>query len=454
MRPGTCHSKCHDWRRTLPLRTVGRVGHAVCVQADAGRKYRLYPAEDQAQRLTLWGHTCRAVWNLALEQRRFAWAQRGHVMRAMEQCVHLTQARADLDWMADLPAQCAQQVLRHMDAAYDNWRNPDHPAGAPTRRKRAGRMSVPFPGQAVAVRKIGRKWGQVRLSKLGWVRFRWSRAIGGQLRNASVAVDGSGRWYVSFGVAVGAKPAPANGMPGCGVDFGVACSAYVSDEGQPRLMPPTLSAGERERLIGLERRKARQVTFAKRYNGGRYSRRLQKTNRQIAGLRARQARRRLDFTHKLTTDLAKNHGWVGIEDLYVPGMVASAKGTAHSPGRNVRQKAGLNRSILDNVWGERRRQLAYKARLYGSEVRVVPAAGTSQTCSQCLARDPQSRPGCGRVFSCTACGHTEHADKNASAVIEDRARRVGGPNSTRRHLVPSPRRQGGRRLREPLEGAA
>jgi putative transposase len=423
------------------------------MQADAGRKYRLYPTADQAERLIAWGHTCRAIWNVALEQRRFAWEQRRHTIRATEQCAHLTQARTDLGWMADLPAQCGQQILRRMDQAYENWWNPGHSAGAPERKKRGTRMSVPFPGQAVRVTRLNRKWGVVRLPKLGDVRFRWSRAPG-EIRNATVTLDGTGSWHVSFGVLAGATPSPANGLPGCGVDFGVACSAYVSDEDEPRLMPPTLTPGERKRLLGLQRRKARQVAFAKKHNAGRYSNRLRKTIRMIAGLTARQAQRRLNFTHQLTTDLAKNHGWVGIESLNVRGMTASAKGSARKPGTNVRQKAGLNRAILDNAWGQRRRQLDYKAPRYGSELRVVPAAGTSQTCSKCKVRDPASRPGCGRVFACTACGHTEHADKNAAIEIEDRARRAAGLNSARRHLpVPSPR-ETGRRLREPLAGAA
>jgi putative transposase len=191
------------------------------MQADAGRKDRLYPTPDQAEILARWGHTCRALWNVALEQREFMWAQRppgprqklrdgggkhrGYRLRAAEQCAHLTRARADLDWMADLPAQCGQQVLRHMDAAYDNWWNPDHPAAAPARRKCRARMSVPFPGQAVQVTRMNRKWGAVRLPKLGWVRFRWSRTPGGEVRSATVAVDGAGRWHVSFGVATGLR---------------------------------------------------------------------------------------------------------------------------------------------------------------------------------------------------------------------------------------------------------
>ena len=175
-------------------------------KADDGRRYRLHPTPEQADRLTGWAHTCRAVWNVALEQRQFAWSQRHHTMRAVEQCAHPTQARAQLPWMAELPAQAGQQVLRHLDAAYDNWWNPDHPAGPPTRRRRAARLSVPFPGQAVRVRKLSRRWAEVRLPKLGWVRFRLSRDLGGTVRNCTVSRDGLG-WHVSFGVATGEKPA-------------------------------------------------------------------------------------------------------------------------------------------------------------------------------------------------------------------------------------------------------
>ena len=118
-----------------------------------GRRYRLYPTVGQAERLTGWGHTCRAVWNVALAQRQFVYAQRGIRLRAAGQHRQLTEARAELDWLADLPAQSAQQVLAHLDRAYDNWWNPEHPAGPPRFKKRRDQLALPFPGQAVAVRK-------------------------------------------------------------------------------------------------------------------------------------------------------------------------------------------------------------------------------------------------------------------------------------------------------------
>jgi putative transposase len=419
------------------------------MKADMGRRYRLYPTPGQAERLTGWGHTCRTVWNVALAQRQFIHAQRGTRLRAAGQCRHLTEARAELDWLASLPAQSAQQVLAHLDRAYDNWWRPDHPAGPPRFKKRRNELSVPFPGQAVAVRKLNNRWAEVRLPKLGWVRFRLSRPLGGVVRNVTVSRGPLG-WHVAFGVATDARPVPQNGLPGCGVDFGVACSAYVSTDSAPRLMPPTLTEGEQRRLRGLEHRLARQFRWARRYNRGRYSGRMRRTIAEIARLRARQARRRADFTHKLTADLAKHHGWVGIEDLRVKGMTASARGTIEQPGRNVRAKAGLNRAVLDNSPGERRRQLIYKTPLFGSKLLLVPPQATSQTCAACKHRDPASRPGCGRVFACTICGHQAHADANAARNIE-RLAAGRAVDSTRSHLrVARPARS---RMREPIGSA-
>ena len=338
--------------------------------ATEGRRYRLYLTPAAAERMTGWGHTRRAIYNLALEQRETAYRVFGAKINSVPQCRDLTELRAAYDWVRELPCVAAQQALRHLDQAYANWWNPEHPANKPTFAKRSGALHFSLPGKEIDVRRLNRRWGEVRIPKVGWVRFRWTRPLGGSATNATFTKKAD-QWHVSFGVAAERPAVAPNGKPGCGVDFGVACSAYVSDETTPRLMAPSLTAGEERRLLGLERRKARQITYAKKHNHGRYSKRLRKTTAQIAALRARQARRRLDFTHKLTTDLTKNHGFVGIEDLRVKNMTRSAKGDAQDPGRNVAQKAGLNRAILDNTPGERRRQLAYKAPWYGSALVAV-----------------------------------------------------------------------------------
>ncbi|EZG30370.1 hypothetical protein AU10_21325, partial [Escherichia coli E1728] len=65
---------------------------------------------------------------------------------------------------------------------------------------------------------------------------------------------------------------------------------------------------------------------------------------------------RRDYLHKVTTTVSKNHAMIVIEDLKVSNMSKSAAGTVSQPGRNVRAKSGLNRSILDQGWYEMRRQ--------------------------------------------------------------------------------------------------
>src|SRR5438876_8675946 len=60
--------------------------------------------------------------------------------------------------------------------------------------------------------------------------------------------------------------------------------------------------------------------------------------------------RRADFCHQTAHTLTTEHGLVAVEDLRVKHMTASAQGTVEQPGRHVRQKAGLNRSILDKAW--------------------------------------------------------------------------------------------------------
>jgi putative transposase len=363
------------------------------------------------------GHTRRYLYNACV----WAWLLAIDLrVRPDASRVVIDELRECFDWVRVFPSQGANEVVRDVERAFANWVDPALAKGRPVYEKRGARLRFRVPGQATEVRHLSRKCSEVWVPNLGWVRFRRHRALPGVVRNATFSYSPSGGWEVSFGVAAKEVVAPPNEMPGVGVDFGVACSAFCSDEDEPRHLPPTLTPGEEQRLFGLERRKARQLAYAKKHNHGRYSKRLRKTIASIADLKAREARRRKDFTHKLTCDLAKNHGFVATENLTVKAMTASAKGTEEEPGTNVAQKAGLNRGILDNTPGERSRQLDYKCKKLGSLHVLVDPWGTSQTCPSCTVRDPANRPGCGRAFACVHCGHQAHADKAAAINIERR----------------------------------
>jgi putative transposase len=371
-----------------------------------GHRTRLYPSLQQALDLNRWAGCARLLWNVALDQRRWG---RGWRLNKTTQCRELTELRAEFDWLAELPAQTAQQVFGELDLAFQRcWKGL---AGYP-RRKRKGRSAavLRFP-QHIEVRRLSRHWGAVKLPKLGWVRFRWSRSLDGTLKHVTLS-QRYGEWHVAFCLEQIAEPPPPNGLPPVGVDRGVEI-AFMTSDGEAfdqTMWRPT----EKARLVALERRKSHQQKGSNRFK---------QTTHSIGRLHRRATNRRKDFAHKTSMTLAKNHGLVAVEALVLANMTCSARGTVDKPGRNVRQKAGLNRAILDKGWGLAVEYLRYKCPQYGSVLVEVPARNTSLECALCHHVSPDSRP-LRAIFKCVACGHTDHADRNAGINIRERGIRL------------------------------
>ena len=109
-----------------------------------------------------------------------------------------------------------------------------------------------------------------------------------------------------------------------------------------------------------------------------------------------------------------------MEDLKLLNMTASAKGTVEEPGRNVAQKAGLNRALLDLAHGQFRTILESKVLAKGGTFVLVDPRNTSRRCNPCGHVSADSRKSQAE-FECVACGHKANADHNASRNIRDRA---------------------------------
>jgi transposase len=219
--------------------------------------------------------------------------------------------------------------------------------------------------------------------------------------------DRAGRWHIAFAAIPAPIPAPGTGEV-VGVDRGVTVSAALST-GEV-LTCPGLSETEQERLKHLQRRLARCR---------RGSKRRQRVKAAIAKLHARAADRRRDWVEKTSTDLARRFDVIRVEDLRVAQMTRRPKPKPDPewPGRYLpnrrRAKAGLNRGVLANGWGDLVRRLAHKA---AGRVEKVNPAYTSQTCSVCGHRAPENREN-QAVFRCVACGHQANADVNAAINI-------------------------------------
>ncbi len=363
-------------------------------------RYRLLPSP--AQEAVLRDHCghARFVWNLAVEQHRHWQPGRASAPGYLEQCRQLTTARAEHPWLAAGSQMVQQQALRDFAQAMANYFGGSH--GRPSWRK-AGRdegfrVVAVKPGE---VRRLSRHVGQVRVPKVGWVRFRWSRAVPAGVKSYRVTMDRAGRWHVAFTAVPEPIPAPGNGQT-VGIDRGIAVSAALSTG--ELLRAPGLGVAERTRMLRLERKLAR---------ARRGSNRRRRVKHAIARLKARQTDRRKDWAEKVSTRLAREFDVICVENLAITGMTRSARGTADKPGRNVRQKSGLNRAILAQGWGLLVRRLQEKA---PGRVEKVKPHFTSQRCSACGHVDPESRESQAR-FVCTACGFADHADVNAARNI-------------------------------------
>ncbi|MFE4424497.1 RNA-guided endonuclease InsQ/TnpB family protein [Streptomyces sp. NPDC056817] len=215
-----------------------------------------------------------------------------------------------------------------------------------------------------------------------------------------------GRWFVSFLVDDRAAPPEQHAMPGIavGIDRGVKTAVVTSDgdfHGRP-----FITAGESVRYRRLQQRLAR----SKRGSANRH-----KTIRAMGRIMSRVSDRRGDFCAQIAARIVARNALVVLEDLRIKNMSAGASGTVAAPGHNVRQKAGLNRAILDKGWHRLELAFTNAARYTGTRVVKVNPAYTSQRCSACGFVTEGNRES-QAVFRCKApgCGYRDHADVNAA----------------------------------------
>ena len=283
----------------------------------------------------------------------------------------------------------------------------------------------------------------VRLAHLGTFRVhgntrRMMRAVrkGGVIKSFTVS-QVADRWYVSFLVET-TVPAPKltrkqKNAGAVGVDLGVKYMAALSDTKAPKRFSPDSGVNftnntsptvenprwlkrTEKRITKLQQKIARQV---------KGSNRRKVTVRKLAKTHHIVALRRETGLHQLTKNLTTRYALIGIEDLNVAGMTASASGTIENPGKNVAQKAGLNRAVLDVAFGTFRSQLEYKSAWYGSAVQVIDRYyPSSQTCSNCGKR-PDAKLTLGdRVYKCEHCNTEIDRDLNAAINIRREAERL------------------------------
>ena len=378
---------------------------------------RLYPTPKQEAALHALLRSHQQLYNAALEERIDCYRKTGESLTFAAQCRSLTMLRRECpEWAEAANCSSQQMTLRRLDKAF----------AAFFRRVKAGQAPgfprfkslARFPGFSFKTHGDGWRFtpgadwrhGTLRLSGVGQLRARGQTRQGGEIR-ASDVLRRDGRWYLSLTLDIGQPQRERTGDAAMAFDWGVETFLTGVDHSGKviRLKNPRWWQAEKDRVTELQ-----QAVSRKR---NKRSNRRRKAVQRLSRARAKTARRRLDWAHKEAAKLAARFALVATEELRIANITRSAAGNAEEPGKNVRQKAGLNREILDTAPALFTSLYRCKVLETGGEWVEAPTRQLkpSQRCPACWALAKKSLSD--RTHVCAQCGHTEPRDLASARVV-------------------------------------
>ncbi|GFZ95496.1 transposase [Okeania sp. KiyG1] len=352
-------------------------------------KFRFYPTPEQENLLRRTLGCVRLIYNRALAARTQAWYENKERVGYKQTSAMLThwKKQEDLDFLTQVSSVPLQQGLRHLQAAFTNFFSGR--AKYPNFKKKRNGGSAEFTKSAF-------KWkdGQVYLAKCAEpLPIRWSRQLpsGCTPSTITVKLDPSGRWSVSLRVndTRDLRLKPTNKQ--VGIDLGIT-SLLTTSDGEKVTNPKNINKLHKKLRLA-------QKSLKRKTKG---SNNYQKARLILARIHAKIKDSRLDYTHKLTTQLIRENQTIVVEDLAVKNMLKNHK---------------LAKAISDANWGELVRQLEYKADWYGRELikidRYFPSSKRCSNCGHIVEKLPLSV----REWDCPECASHHDRDINASINI-------------------------------------
>ena len=351
------------------------------IQLDPTAKQRIYFAKAAG--------TARMVWNFALAEWN-AQYEVGGKPKATEIKRYFNSFKYEQwPWLDGIHRDAHSQPFANLQSAFVAFFK-----GGKSKRPKFKKKGKSRDSFYVACDKLTVDGERVRLPVVGLVRMTETLRFTGKIQSATVSRDAD-RWFISISVEMPDRtPEKPKGEP-IGVDLGLTTFATLSDG--RKIVSPKPLASSIKRLRRLSHSHSRKVKGSE--NRRKAAMELARCHRRIRNIRQ-------DFIHQFTTNLAKNHSEICIEDLAVSNMV---------------RNRCLSRAISDAGWAEARRQFDYKTRLYGSTLTVRDRFfASSKTCSDCGHR-LESLPLSVRAWVCPGCGSIHDRDENAGKNL------VNGP---------------------------
>jgi len=367
-------------------------------------KYKLKPNLVQRTKFAQYLGVCRLLYNLGLETKIHAYESNRINVSKFELMQQIKDLNLAFDWIKDVQSQVKQDVFKRLDKTYDNFfrgLKTGQKVGFPKFAKRDVYKSFTFPAS------VKFQNGKIKLPKIGLVSFFKDRSIpqDAKIKTTTIKKQADG-WFACITVEEQNLFIPADKNQDVGIDMGIAYFAVTSDGIFYHNPRPLKQHQKKMHLLQKEMDRRKEI------KGANY----QKTKTKIAKLHLKIANTRKDYLHKVSSELVKEYGTIHVENLNLKGMTKSSKGTAENHGSMVKQKSGLNRSLLDVGIGHFFGMLAYKLDWRNGQLVKVNPRNTSRRCSCCGHISKNNRKTQSK-FECEICGHTAHADENASQNI-------------------------------------
>ncbi len=373
-------------------------------------KFRLNTTSEQSQKMIEFAGANRFVWNKALAMNLFRLEQKQPLLWYNELAfwLKLWKSSEDYGFLKTVHSQPLQQTLKNLEKAFkDGFDKKQSLKRVPRFKKKRASDSFRYPQGF----KLEQESNKVFFPKIGWVKYRNSRQVIGDVKNMTISRKGK-HWYVSIQTEYEAEIQHHKSTSMVGIDMGITRFATLSDGSY---IEPLNSFRKLSKKLAFEQRKLSKKV--------RFSANWKKQKQIITRLHERIANARLDFLHKTSTEISKNHAMIVVEDLKVRNMSKSSKGNIEQPGKNVKAKSGLNKSILDQGWGMFVSFLEYKQAWSGGDVMRVNPQYTSQICPSChhVSRDNRKSQS---AFACTECGFKANADLVGALNVLERGHRL------------------------------
>jgi putative transposase len=352
------------------------------------QNYPLYPTVKQQKLLARIFGACRWVQNQMLELRSRSYKEFGFAIGLQDTKTLLSELKSDPEtqWLSEIPSQPLQEAVIDLDNAFQKFFRGE--AKYPRFKKRHGRQSLRVPQPKV---KWGMKSARIFIPNFKvWIRFDVTRPIGGEVKGATIAMDETGKFFVSFVVhEEAAKPAVAKGQ--VGVDLGLKDFAVMSS-GEHVASPKYLRKAEKK-LKRLQRSLSRKQKGSKNRT---------KVRLKVAKIHKHIANQRTDFLHKLSRRIVDENQVIAMETLNVKGMVKNPH---------------LAKSISDSGWGMFVAMVKYKSVWAGRSLRLIDQwSPSSKMCGECGEANESLTLDI-REWTCAGCGTHHDRDLNAAKNI-------------------------------------